>query len=305
MRPLVIPLALLALAAGSAPAAAEQRLATEARTFTADAFGDVVAWSSYDPAARVYRLRLLRGGVPVTPAVDASPAPFDLDVGPGPDGAPLVVYSRRGDLFQYDPASGLEQPLAEVNTPGTELHPSLHRSALGFVRRVGGRPVLYLRRGGDTRRRPRPRFMRTLAIEDVELSSRGLFVVYRTDIVPTCCTRAVLYRVQGRRLRHLFHVGSGGANFGQLVTPHVVGGSVYFARTNEGSGQGNRFFRYDLRTGRLFSARGTSRAQSVTWLGDRFLLSRRVRSSDAGELVITDPIVWQRASRADRRKTRP
>lgn len=143
-----------------------------------------------------------------------------------------------------------------------------------------------------------------------------LFVVYRMDVVRPCCTSATLYRVAGRTLRHIFSVGSGGANFGQLVTPNVSGRSLYFARTNDGSRQGNRFFRYDLRTKRLFAARGTSRAQSVTWLGDRFLLSR-TSSGCAGpplqdptatptcELVITDPIAFRRASKADRRKTRP
>jgi hypothetical protein len=320
MKPLAALITLLALAAGAAPAAAEQRLASEAAPFTADAYGDVVAWSSYDPATKSYGLRVQRGGADVdTAAAARSPQPFDLDVGPGPNGAPLVVYSRLGDVFQFDPATGAEQPLAEVNTKGAELHPSIRRRALAFVRTPRGpkaRPSLYLRKGGDTRKQPRPRFRETLAIEDVELSDRGLFVVYRTDIVRTCCTRAVLYRVDGRRLRWIFAVGSGGANFGQLVTPSVAGRSVYFARTNEGSGRGNNLFRYDLRTRRLFSARGTSRAESVTWLGDRFLMSRSSRgcigppdsdptATRTCELVITDPVAWKRASKADRRKTRP
>jgi hypothetical protein len=311
MKPLAALLALLALLVATPAAAAEQRLASEARPFVADAYGDVIAWSGYDPAARVYRLRVSRAGVVTTPAVDASPTVLDLDVGPGPDGAPLVVYSRRGDIFQYDPASGLEQPLAEVNTPGTELHPSIHRSALGFVRRVSGKPVLYRRAGGDTKRQPRPRFKRTLAIEDVELSGRGLFVVYRTDIPQgSCCTSATLYRVRGKKLRHVFVVGSGGANFGQLLTPAISGRSVYFARTNEGSGTGNRFFRFDLGTRRLFAARGTSRAVSVTPLpGNRLLLSRETfpggGAPEGGELLVTDPIAYTRAPRTDARRTRP
>ena len=85
-----------------------------------------------------------------TAAVARSTEPFDLDVGPGPNGAPLVVYSRRGDLFQFDPATGAEQPLAEVNTNGTEVHPSIRRNALAFVRTARGRkarPTLYLRKG--------------------------------------------------------------------------------------------------------------------------------------------------------------
>lgn len=320
MKPLATLIALLALAAGAAPAAAEQRLATESAPFTADAYGNVIAWSSYDAATKTYALRVLRGSAPVdTSAVAASAQPFDLDVGPGPDGAPLVVYSRAGDLFQFDPVTRLEQPLAEVNTPGTEVHPSIRRDALAFVRTARGskaRPVLYLRKNGNTRRQPRPRFKRTLAIEDVELSDRGLFVVYRTDIVPSCCTSAVLYRVSGKKLVHVFRVGSGGANFGQLVTPSAFGHSVYFARTNEGSGQGNNLFRYDLRTKKLFSARGTRLATSVTWRGDRFLMSRQSRgcigppdsdptATPTCELVLTDPIAWRRASKRDQRNARP
>jgi hypothetical protein len=322
MKPLVTLLTLLALAAGATPAAAaaEQRLATESASFTADTSGDVIAWSSYDAASKTYALRVLRGGAPVdTAAVAASKQPFDLDVGPGPGGAPLVVYSRKGDLFQFDPTTRLEQPLAEVNTPGNEVHPSIDGAALAFVRTARGhkaKPALYLRKGGDTRKQARPKFKRTLAIEDVELSGRGLFAVYRTDIVPTCCTRAVLYRVTAKTLHRVFAVGSGGANFGQLVTPSVFGRSIYFARTNEGSGQGNNLFRYDLRTKALSSARGTSRAESVTWVGDRFLMSRNTAgcfgppgmdptATPTCELLLTDPVVWKRASKADRRKTRP
>jgi hypothetical protein len=312
--------AALAVAVAAPAASAEQRLAVEAAPFTADAYGDVIAWSSYDPASKTYGLRVQRGGADVdTSAVARSAQPFDLDAGPGPDGAPLIVYSRNGDLFQFDPATRLEQPLAEVNTPGNEVHPSIDRSALAFVRTPRGhkaKPALYLRKDGNTRKQARPEFKRTLAIEDVELTDRGLFAVYRTDIVPSCCTRAVLYRVTAKKLSWIFAVGSGGANFGQLVTPSVSGRRIFFARTNQGSGQGNNLFRYDLKTRKLFSARGTSRAESVTWLGDRFLESRNSAgcqgtpdddptATPTCELVLTDPIAWHKASKADRRKTKP
>ena len=316
MKPITALIALLALALAATPAAAAERLAVESAPFTADAYGDVIAWSSYDTVAKTYSLRLLRGGQPVAPAVAASAKPLDLDVGPGPDGAPVVVYSRAGDIFQYDPAAGLEQPLAEVNSAGVERNPSIHRSALGFVREVHRKPVVYLRKDGNTRRQPRPRYKRELGVEDVELSARGLFVVYRTDIVPTCCSQATLYRVAGGKLRHIFAVGSGGANFGQIVSPTVFRRSVFFGRTNNGSGQGNNLFRYDLRSRRLFSARGTSRALSLTWRGDRFLMSRSsngcpvppdidANAPKSCELLLTDPTTFKRASRADQRRTRP
>jgi len=304
MKPIAALVVLLAVALGAAPAAADERLAVESAPFTADAYGDVIAWSAYDATAKTYSLRLLRAGRPLTPAVEPSGKPFDLDVGPGPDGAPLVVYARAGDLFQFDPATGLEQPLAEVNTRGIESSPSLHRSALAFVRRVHRKPVVYLRTGGDTRRQPRPRFKETLGVDGLELSARGLFVTYRTDIVPTCCSRATLYRVVGGKLRHVFYVGRGGANVGEIVSPAVSGRSLFFGRTNDGSGQGNNLFRFDLRSRRLSAARGTSRARSLTWRGDRFLMSRAT-STDATELLVTDPIKFTRASRADRRRTRP
>ena len=316
MKPIAALIALVALAMSAAPAAAAEHLAVESAPFTADAYGEVIAWSSYDPVAKTYSLRLLRGGQPVAPAVAASAKSLDLDVGPGPDGAPVVVYSRAGDIFQYDPATGLEQPLAEVNTAGVERNPSIHRSALGFVREVHRRPVVYLRSDGNTRRQPRPRYKRELGVEDVELSARGLFLVYRTDIVPTCCSRATLYRVAGGKLRHVFAVGSGGANFGQIVSPTVYKRSVYFGRTNNGSGQGNTLFRYDLRSRKLYAARGTSRALSLTWRGDRFLMSRNANGCEVPlgaapteppscELLLTDPTRFTRASRADRRRTRP
>ena len=91
--------------------------------------------------------------------------------------------------------------------------------------------------------------------------------------------------------------------------------SIFFGRTNDGSGQGNNFFRYDLRSRRLFAARGTSRALSLTWRGDRFLMSRnsdgcqgpptRPDRHVSCELLLTDPIRFTRASRADQRRTRP
>jgi hypothetical protein len=316
MKPIAALIAVLALALSAAPAAADERLAVESAPFTADAYGDVIAWSSYDAVAKTYSLRLLRGGQPVVPAVATSAKPFDLDVGPGPDGAPLVVYARAGDLFQYDAASGLEQPLAEVNTPGVERNPSIHRSALAFVRDVHRKPVVYLRKDGNTRRQPRPRFKHTLGVDGLELSSRGLFVIYRTDIVPTCCTRATLYRVVGGKLRRLFYVSSGGANFGQIISPTVFGRSIFFGRTNDGSGQGNNLFRFDLRSRKLFAARGTSRALSLTWRGDRFLMSRDSNgcqgtpgidptATKSCELLLTDPTHFTRASRADQRRTRP
>ncbi len=315
MRRLLLPLLLLlaALAAAPAASAAEQTLAVESQPFTAGAYGGLIAWSSYDAASKTYRLRALRDGTPIAVDVPPSRTPFDLDVGPGPDGRPLVVYARAGDLFQFDGTT--ESPLAEVNSSLNESHPTILGNALAFARQRGARgvPTVYVRSGGDTKRQVRPRGARGL--EGLELSPRGLFAVWRVAF-SRGFTQAVLYRVRGAKLEHIFRVGSGGANFGRLLSPSVEGSSVYFGRVNDGSGQGQTFFRYDLGSRRLFSARGTREANSLTWQRDRFVMSRSysgecfARIGVPGEpsrckLVLTDPITFAPASPRDVKNTRP
>ena len=307
----LLSLVVAALAAAPAARAAEQTLATESQAFTSDAYGGVIAWSSYDPATATFRLRVLRDGTPLVVNVAPSRTAFDLDVGPGPDGKPLVVYARNGDLFQFDGAT--ESPLAEVNSSQRESQPSIHRDALAFARSRGSRdtPVLYERSGGDTRRRPRPR--RATALEGVELSARGLFAVWRVPRARAFGSQAILFRVRGSGLQHIFRVGSGGANFGRLLSPSVAGSSVYFGRTNAGSGQGQSFFRYDLGTRRVLSARGTGEANTLTWQRDRFVMSRsyggecfaRPGAPSRCRLVLTDPVAFAPASRRDANNTRP
>ena len=222
----------------------------------------MIAWSSYDAAAKTYALRVLRAGVARRHrAVARSPRAVR------PRRRPRARTARRSSSTRAAATSSSSTPRPAPRAAAgrgqhgraprcTRASAATHSPSCARRARRKARPTLYLRKSGDTRKQPRPKFKETLAIEDVELSDRGLFVVYRTDIVPTCCTRAVLYRVDGKKLRWLFAVGSGGANFGQLVTPSVVGRSVFFARTNDGSGQGNNLFRFDLRTKKLFSARG-------------------------------------------------
>lgn len=323
----ILPLLLAALAVAPASAsAAEQVLAVEQAPFTADSYGGVIAWSSYNTQTRRYSLRLLRDGQPVVPAVPVSRRAYDLDVGPGEDGSPVVVYSRNGEIYRYDVATATERKVTSVSSPHwLETEPSIHGSKIAFVRNKPGaskqrpRPLVYV--GSTTRtgakRQPTPPYKRTVGVDGLEESARGLLVVWRSDIVPTCCSRATLYRVKNDKLQHIFYVGSGGANFGQLLTPSVSGLNVYFGRTNTGSGQGQTFFRYGLGTKKLSSAGGTRVAHTLTWLGDRFLMSTALDGEtcngninappEASEckLLLTDPVTWAPATSADVRHTRP
>jgi len=335
-RLLLAVTALLVL--GVAPARAETVLSTEQGPFTADAYGDTIAWSSYDPVTKQYRLRVQRAGVQADPAIPTQPNPFDLDVGPSEDGAPTIVYSRCADpgvrtvdgfvtrpssgcdIWRLDPISGIETRVDAASTAaGEETQPSIHRSLIAFVRTRGGRtrsrsvPHVYagsLAFGADIVRQPRP--PRIASVDGLEQSARGLFIVWRTR--PDFST-ATLYRVKGRRLQHIFRVGSGGANFGRLLSPSVSGLSVYFGRTNSGSGVGNSFFRYDLGPRRLRVARGTGRANTLTWRGAAFLIATGSGDSCAPtmaapgvstcRLVLTDPVTFTRPSRVDLSRTRP
>jgi hypothetical protein len=324
-RTLLILLAALAVAPASA-SAAEQVLSVEQAPFAADSYGGVIAWSSYNTQTKRYSLRILRNGQPVVPAAPVSRRAYDLDVGPGEDGSPVVVYSRNGEIYRHDVATATERKVTSVSSPHwLETQPSIHGTRIAFVRNKPGaskqrpRPLVYV--GSTTKigakRQPTPPYKRTVGVDGLEESALGLLVVWRSDIVPTCCSRATLYRVKNSKLQHIFYVGSGGANFGQLLSPSVSGLNVYFGRTNTGSGQGQTIFRYGLGTKKLSSARGTGRAHTLTWLGDRFLMGTALDGDTCNgninappeasqcKLVLTDPVTWAPASAADVRRTRP
>jgi len=68
--------------------------------------------------------------------------------------------------------------------------------------------------------------------------------------------------------RVIYQARSGGANFANITRSswNDSGSLLFFARTNTGSGQGNRYIRWSAETGKLSYAKGTSRAQSTSWI---------------------------------------
>jgi hypothetical protein len=122
-----------------------------------------VAWSSWDPSIRAYRLMLSVDGQPAMPMhVRPRPVPFDIDLGPGPNFAVNAVYSRcrvepqleraghvlpawntaRGcDLYRLSLPTGDESRIQRISTPhSSEYLPTIWRWRVGFVRRFEGRP---------------------------------------------------------------------------------------------------------------------------------------------------------------------
>lgn len=78
------------------------RIAHEQNSSFLSAYGDTVAWSHFDPRAKTYSLRFSVGGSVRRPHLAARRVPFDVDVGPGPDGRTVAVYSRCVKEPPYD-----------------------------------------------------------------------------------------------------------------------------------------------------------------------------------------------------------
>jgi len=83
------------LALPSSAAGEPRVLAEEAEPTPVAAYGGWVAWSRWDAASNRFRLVAARGdGAPVVLPVRSRSVAFDVDLGPGADGAPVAVYSR-------------------------------------------------------------------------------------------------------------------------------------------------------------------------------------------------------------------
>jgi hypothetical protein len=289
------------LAAASAAQAATT-VASEARSFEVSAHGDAIAWSSYDATAGTYRLMLRRRNQAQPLDVPASAQPFDVDLGTSTQGALVAVYSRAGRLYEWSSRTGAERPLGIAGREPTVL-----AGRLAFVRRVGGRDVLYLRRS------PRARSARQFTAGTSRASGIGVPALSRTHLA------FVTYgpgrygfggqhlRVQSLagRSRVIYRATSGGANFANIVAPSFDGDGrhLFWARTNNGSGVGNRYLRRTLATGRQVAALGSSRICSTSWAGgtDGFATAIATSGFDCTanegdgrvELQLTGPPRWR------------
>ena len=122
-----------------------------------DAYGGYVIWSSLDPATDRYSLRVLAGERLETLPVPTRPVPFDVDLGPGPEGEIVAVYSRcrrdleRGPavfsrpvrgvgcrLFTYSFATRAERKLPRARNHASEFSPAVWKDRLVFFSQSGG-----------------------------------------------------------------------------------------------------------------------------------------------------------------------
>jgi len=284
MHRLALLMALGTILVGAADAHAAETLAQEAAPFTADSYRDAVAWSSYDAQTRAYRLRVLRDGRELDlGAVATNPRAFDVDLGPlgtSNDGVGAVysrcdATNRNCDIFLLDLQTGAERRVSEVSSSDQdERVPSLYRNSISFSRTASrGRELVYLRfldRGASLRQNV-PAGRGTVAATELGNSAKSLAYVW-TSVRGEFRTQ-YLYRVQGNgRLERVARAGSGGLSQGRILSPSWAAGSLYFGRTNSGSGQGNRIYRYASGRRAYAAAQGKPSYRSVTYAsGNRFV----------------------------------
>jgi hypothetical protein len=289
--------AALALAVGTltcaaavpAAHAANTTLSVEQRATPVAAWQGTIAWSRFDRATSRYRLVVSRdGGTPQPLDLAPSPVPFDVDLGTNRGGSTYAVYTRcatparadaqdeRGtdcDVFRASIDTGRETRLQSISAPAwDEREPTIMRGRIAFIRREthGGREqdVLRLATTLSGTRALAKTAVRDAALRDPELSADRVAFVgsgrgrygFGEQVVRTLTLRT-------HRLRTHYTARSGGANAAGIagLSASDTLKSFVWARTNQGSGTGNRLVRMTISNGRLTYAQGSSRYVSSAW----------------------------------------
>ena len=150
-------IALTVALVGSVEAEAKTVIALQAESSAVSAYRGHVVWSR--PAGRRFELMLWHAGAARRLPVPTRRVQFDADIGPGPSGGLVVVYSRcrrealerhhftrlplyelgkRCTLYRHRIGARGEKRLARLSAPrGSEVLPAVWRDHVAFVR--GGR----------------------------------------------------------------------------------------------------------------------------------------------------------------------
>jgi hypothetical protein len=273
-----------------APAAAAQgaptTLATELAPTHVAAWDGTVMWSRFDPVTGTYALVKSVDGGPATP-VGVAPrtsAPFDIDLGTNRGGSTYAVYTRDdGDIYRLNVATGRETKIDRLSSPNrVERSPTIQRGEIAFIRRDRG--FDQLRIGNTTSGSKGSRLIvKRRSILSAELGIRHVAYVIS---VPSEFREL---RIHVRNIstgadRMVYRAKSGGANGAGITRPTYIARPEGFlwARTNNGSGTGNRLVRYTLRGSKLTYALGSPRYNSTAWAGGA-LGAATASSIDAGD----------------------
>jgi hypothetical protein len=279
-----------AAAAVLAPAATAQgapiTLATEQAPTRDAAYDGTVMWSRFDPATQTYSLvKSIDGRAPTNVAVaPRAKGPFDIDLGTNRSGATYAVYTRDdGDIYRLSVATGSEVKITKLSSPTiAERDPTIMRGEIAFIRRDRGYDQLRI--GNTTRGSNGSRLIvKKRSILSAEL---GFSHIAYVESVPASFREV---RIRNRNIRTgadrmIYRARSGGANAADVTRPTFAPSPQAFvwARTNLGSGTGNRIVRYTLSGSTLRYAPGSPFYNSTAWAGDAFGVAT-ASSLDNGE----------------------
>jgi hypothetical protein len=261
-----------ALASAAPALAAPTPLAIESAPTRVAAYDGTVMWSHFDAATNSYSLmRSVDGGAPAKVAVaPRSGTPFDIDLGTNRSGSTYAVYTRDGDIYRLNPATGSEVKITKLSSPTlAERDPTISRGDIAFIRRDHGYDQLRI---GDTTRASKGShfLVKRRSILSAELGVRHIaYITTGPGPISPTGTRTVRVRNVRTGADHaVYRAVSGGANFANVTRPTWApeAGAFVWARTNLGSGAGNRIVRYTLRGSKLSYAQGSPFYNSTAWV---------------------------------------
>jgi hypothetical protein len=260
-----------AVGAALAPAATAQAatvLSGEVAPTRVAAWEGTVMWSQLDQATGDYRLVMsVNGGAPTPVAVpERAGGPFDIDLGTNRSGSTYAVYTRTGDIYRLAVATGAETKIAKLSSPTlAERDPTIQRGEIAFIRRDGS--FDQLRIGNTTSGSTGSRFL----VKKRTMLSAELGITHVAYVERSGNTRSVHVRnISTGRDGVVYRATSGALNAAGITKPAYDSelNGFTWARTNLGSGTGNRFVRYRLRGSKLTYAQGSPRYNSTSWAGD-------------------------------------
>jgi hypothetical protein len=256
-----------ALIPATAAQAAPSVLAPENAPTRVAAWESTVMWSRQDPASGRYELmKSVAGGPPTAVGVPKrSGTPFDVDLGTSSSGATFAVYTRNGDIYRLNVATGVEAKVRRLSSPKVERSPTIQRGRIAFIRRSGRVDELRIGTATTAGRV----LVRSGSIEHAELGDRH--VAYVTGALDRGVyeRRMHIRNIATRADKVVYRARSGGSNNASIFRASYMDKPEGFlwARTNVGSNEASSLIRYTLRDSRLGYAPGSKSHISTAWAG--------------------------------------
>jgi hypothetical protein len=255
-----------------APAAAQAAptvLSSEPVPTHVAAWDGTVMWSQLDTATGNYKLvKSVDGGAPSAVGVpERAGGPFDIDLGTNRSGSTYAVYTRDGDIYRLSVASSAETKITKLSSPTmAERDPTIQRGEIAFIRRDHGYDQLRI---GDTTSGSKGSRMlvKQRSIEGAELAIKQVAYVEGSGAKQYVHVR----NISTGHDEVVYRATSGGANDANVTRPSYdpeLNGFMW-ARTNLGSGTGNRLVRYKLTGSKLTYAQGSPRYNSTAWVNEQ------------------------------------